>query len=144
MATCESLVKDLGQPVYLFGAMFNSELIQGEKTYFSLNEDKDHSKNTALKNVRPLPFIPVAVNIASNADSDEKPMLWGTNAKGRLYSLGVGTSCHSEVNSHDILRQAAPLHSISGDYKLTFPPLSMLVELASSTASIGDAVSISP
>ena len=112
MATCEPAARDLGKPVYLFGAMFNSELIQGEKTYFSLNEDKDHRKNIALKDVRPLPFIPVAVNIASNADSDEKPMQWGTCAEGRLYSLGVGSSFQQDVNSHNTLRQAAPLYEL--------------------------------
>ena len=110
MATCESLVQDLGRPIYLFGAMFDSKRTRDGLTYDAWNKDKDHRTNTALKNVRPLPFIPVVVNIASNADNDEKPMLWGTSYEGRLYSLGVGTSRNQDVNSHDILRQIALLH----------------------------------
>jgi len=114
MATCESPVQDLGRPVYLFGAMFESKRTKDGLTYDAWNKDEDHRSNTTLKNVRLLPFIPVAVNIAGNADSDENPMLWGTNAEGRLYSLGVGTSCHQDANSHDILRQVSPLHRFQG------------------------------
>ena len=112
MATCESAVKDLGLPIYLFEAMFSFDDSGDFRKYESWNKDKDHRKNTALKNVRPLPFIPVAVNIASNADSDEKPMQWGTCAEGRLYSLGVGSSFQQDVNSHNTLRQAAPLYEL--------------------------------
>ncbi|SGZ02276.1 hypothetical protein [Moritella viscosa] len=112
MATCESPVKDLGQPVYLFGCQFPFKQTGKTREYPLWNENVDHRKNKDLKNVRPLPFIPVVVNIASNADSDENPMLWGTSTEGRLYSLGVGTSCHQDVNNHNILRQAAPLYEL--------------------------------
>ncbi len=122
-------LNDLGEPIYLFGGYFPVAESGDDKIYPKWNEANDNKKNLELKKVRPLPCLPIAVNIDS-----ESPMLWGSNEFGQLYHLGVGVQVNPSSQSFELLRHCAPIHKlIDSSYKLTFPQLSVLAELAASS-----------
>ncbi|GAB6261909.1 OmpA family protein [Photobacterium sp. R1] len=95
------------------------------KKYESYHKILNNTENVRLKNVRPLSFIPVI----SESDDGERE-IWATDYNYRLCSLSHGSQI-SESKSISILNHTSPVHHLAkSHYKLTFPPIDMLMRLA--------------
>lgn len=112
---------------YLFGAYFSLEKRGDTEIFPNWHQEAQLKNNRSLKNVRPLAYTPVAMNI-----STKTPQLLVTDKHGLLTHLRQGPQKNKETNTFQSAKCMAPVHSmmVGEAHHLTFPPLSAIAQLS--------------
>ncbi|MDD9156379.1 hypothetical protein PVK64_09280 [Aliivibrio sp. S4TY2] len=104
-----SALKTYDHGIYLLGAYFDLHDNGRTKEFRAWHQLSDLTKETDLRNVRPIPFTPVLVY------DTEKPVLWGTNKDGLLCQLGYfdeNMAPETLAKKQTFLRHKQPLNVI--------------------------------
>ena len=143
----------LDKEYYLMGVYFDEYDNEEQETIFHDWHVQLDLTGGEIKNIRPIPFIPVMANALSQA-SDKH--LWGTDKNGRLMELGLGDNLHDEIKSplnnknHNktsnktdvtemvILKHISRVLRLAEEnYELTFPPLSLVAQMIGNEPTSG-------